>query len=277
MGCQASCRLLHRPEREPSGPVFRTRAVSVPSSRIIKAGALLEDTRRLLEVWDPSLDERSNLARIRVSGMLGKTRTRSEDILRILRQRYVDPGKHVLTTLRRLLDDPKAFREACYYEAARSDALLGLFAEEPLYEWFVAGRPYVVVGEVSAWLLSDARFRGWGPSTRERVAQGLLATLRDFGILEGSRRGVRKRLAASRLSIPGFAYVAFRERERGLTGPALVESRVWRRYLLTASGVRHLFLEADRLRLLRYLEAGSAVRVDWSIRKLEEVADVLAT
>lgn len=250
--------------------------MSVLTSRIIKAGALLEDTRRFLEAWDPSLDLHANLTRIRTAGVLGKTRTRSEDILLVFRQRYVDPGLHVVTTLRRLMDDPRAFREACYYEAARSDELLGLFAQEPLYEWSVAGRAYVAVRDVSEWLSNDCRFHAWRPSTVERVAQGLLSALRDFGMLEGSRRSPRKRFATPRLSIRGFAYAALRQRETGMSARALLQSRVWRRYLLSPAAVRGLFLEADRLRLLRYSEAGSAVRVDWLLNGLVEVPDVPA-
>lgn len=247
------------------------------TSRIIKAGALLEDTRRFLEAWDVDLDQHLNLSRMRASGVLGKTRARSEDILLILRQRYVDPGPHVVATLRRLAGDLRAFREACYYEAARSDALLGLFAQEPLYEWYAEGRPYLTAEDVSRWLRSDPRLPSWGSRTRERVAQGLLSTLRDFGILEAARGSSRKRFAPPRLSMRGFAYVALREGERGTSDRALLSSPVWQRYLLTPASVRNLFLEADRLGLLRYSEAGSAVRVDWLLQRLEEVPDVLAS
>lgn len=46
------------------------------SSRIIKGGALLEDTKRLVEAWDPSEDERRNLERILGSGGLAKSGAR---------------------------------------------------------------------------------------------------------------------------------------------------------------------------------------------------------
>lgn len=254
--------------------MLRTGLVTGLTSRIIKAGALLEDTLRFLEAWDASLGPQANLARIRASGALGKTRSRSEDVLLILRQRYVDPGPHVVATLRRLVGDPTAFREASYYETARSDALLGLFAEEALYEWFASGQPHLRVDDVRAWLERDRRCPSWGSQTRQRVAQGILAALRDFGILEGSAGSPCKRFASPRLSLRGFAYVALRERERGLSDRSLVASRAWRRYLLSPSDVRALFLEADRLGLLRYAEAGSVARVDWIVRSLEEVPDV---
>ena len=61
------------------------------TSRIIKAGALLSDTKLLLESWDETSDVKSNLERIRRENIFGKTsRSRVEDILAIFRQRYLE-------------------------------------------------------------------------------------------------------------------------------------------------------------------------------------------
>lgn len=239
----------------------------------MKVGAALDDARRFVEAWDPAQPPQANLARIRASGLLGKTRARSDDVLLILRRRFVAPGTHVVVTLQRLLPDPKAFREACYYESARCDALLALFAQEPLYTWYMAGRRLVATDEVMAWLESEPRCPPWRPGTRRRVARGLLAALRDFGVLEDGQGGPHKRIPPPRLSPRGFLYVALREREQGMSDLGLLNSPVWRRYLLTPPAVRALFLEVDRLGLLRYAEAGTVVRVDWSVRRLEEVPD----
>jgi hypothetical protein len=74
----------------------------------------------------------------------------------------------------------------------------------------------------------------------------------------------------------GFAYVALRERPHHLSDRSLVETSVWRRYLLSPERVHRLFLEADRLGILRFAEAGTALRIDWLIKNLEEISRVLA-
>src|SRR5215213_3162797 len=63
------------------------------SSKIIKAGALLPDTKLLLETWDTGSDVEDNLERVREENLLGKSsRSRVEDVLRVFRQRYLkDP------------------------------------------------------------------------------------------------------------------------------------------------------------------------------------------
>jgi hypothetical protein len=243
-------------------------------TRIIKGGALLDDTRRFLEAWNVQHGPAENLDHIRASGALGKrSRSRAAAVLAILRRRLVGAGEGVVATLRLLREDARAFREACYYEAAHSDPLLAAFAAEALFGWHQSGRSPVTVADAVAWLADAGRTPSWTEPTRARVGQGLLSALRDFGLLEGA---VKKRIAPPRLSPRGFAYVAVRERGQHPSGRALLQAPVWRRYLLGAEDVRALFLEADRLKVLRFSEAGSAVRIDWLIAGLEEVPRVVA-
>src|SRR5438105_5056330 len=72
------------------------------ASKIIKAGALLADTKMLLEHWDLEADVPANLQRMLKENLFGKaSRSRIEDILAIFRQRYLtDPAVlHSLVTL----------------------------------------------------------------------------------------------------------------------------------------------------------------------------------
>ncbi len=61
------------------------------SSKIIKAGALLPDTKLLLATWDTRTGIDDNLERVRAENLLGKSsRSRLEDVLRVFRQRYLE-------------------------------------------------------------------------------------------------------------------------------------------------------------------------------------------
>ena len=250
---------------------------AVFTSRIIKGGALLADSRRFLEAWDANRKPEENLACFAARRTLGKTQARENAVLEILRRRFLDAGPEVIHTLRLLVDDAVAFREACYYEATRTDPLLAAFAEECLFNWYETGRRELDVSDVARWLVADRRVPRWSRETRARVAQGLLASLRDFGILEGAVRGRYKRIPTPYMSMRGFGYVALRERSRNASARSLLESPVWRRYLLTTEAVRRMFLEADRLGFVRFAEAGSMVRIDWLIENLKEIPDALST
>jgi hypothetical protein len=245
---------------------------------IQKGGAMLEDARRLVEVWDDAVEPDENLRRIAERNLLGKTsRRRTEDVLRrILKPRYVVPGPAVIPALRGLASDQSAFRDACFYETARDDELLAAFAEGPVFEWYSQGRVGVTVDDASAWL-EELTGTGQLPkltdNVRTKVGRGLLAALRDFAVLRGA---VRKEFNPPGMSPRGFVYVAFREHQQGASGRALVESTIWRRWLLDERWVNDLFTQADRLGVLHYARAGSAVRIDWRVDDLAGVVRAAA-
>jgi hypothetical protein len=64
--------------------------LAVYSSKIIKAGALLADTKTLLAHWNTAVPPQVNLDRLRRENALGKvSRSRVEDVLAIFRQRFL--------------------------------------------------------------------------------------------------------------------------------------------------------------------------------------------
>jgi hypothetical protein len=72
------------------------------SSKIIKAGALLADTKTLLAHWDLGASAHDNLRRLRRENVFGKaSRSRVEDILAVFRQRYLaeEPVTRALVVL----------------------------------------------------------------------------------------------------------------------------------------------------------------------------------
>jgi hypothetical protein len=91
------------------------------TSNILKGGALLDDARRLVEVWDLNEDAAWNLDRIAEENLLAKrSRARAEAVLqRVLRPRLVEPGPQVIAAMKQLRTSPRGFAEAYYFEATR--------------------------------------------------------------------------------------------------------------------------------------------------------------
>jgi hypothetical protein len=68
----------------------RLRPSASYSSKIIKAGALIGDTKTLLSHWDVDASVDANINRVQRDNVFGKaSRSRVEAILAILRQRYL--------------------------------------------------------------------------------------------------------------------------------------------------------------------------------------------
>jgi hypothetical protein len=114
----------------------------------------------------------------------------------------------------------------------------------------------------------------WSEATLTRVAQHLLATLRDFGVLEGA---VNKRLSPSPLAPEAFAFVAFDRSRDQPSGSRVLRDRVWITFFLDQNLVEQHFLAAHQEGLLHYAAAGSAVRLEFPASSLEEYARILAS
>lgn len=256
------------------------RARTLYATKIIKAGALLADTKTLLAYWDDTTDVSTNLARFRGENLFGKaSRSRVEDILAIFRQRYLsEPGLlAALIIFARGGFAPASLDRILYVLALRADLLLQDAVLEVVAPVAASGRQELPVAEMAAWVRRQVAAgrtgQAWGEETIERVARGLMATLRDFGVLEGAQT---KRIAYPHLPLLPFAFIAlllFRELgagERLLTDPA------WGVFFMTRDAVERGLVEAHQERLLEYHAAGAVVRLTFPTASLEEYAHDLA-
>src|ERR1700730_16262511 len=108
-------------------PEKRLRSSTPYSSKIIKAGALIGDTKTLLSHWDVKDSVDGNINRVRRDNVFGKaSRSRVEDILAIFRQRYLTEQSvtKALVTLVQMRFPAAALEWLFYFPSARADRLL---------------------------------------------------------------------------------------------------------------------------------------------------------
>lgn len=252
------------------------------TSNLQKGGALLEASALLVSAWDGSLSAGDNLAAAVGANVFGAASAvrRGDLVDRILRPRLVDPGPHVMSALKVLLDaDRHAFGDACYFEASRAEPLLAEFAEGPLFDWYTAGRTTITVDDVDPWLSALSRAGSapdWSAAVRTRVARAVLATLRDFGVLAGVAGGTRKEIGHPYPSVAGFAYTCWRLHELGVTAASLQSSSVWRRWLLAPTDVGALMADLAQHGVILLNRAGSVTRIEWSAATLAEAVHAAA-
>jgi len=257
--------------REFEGPTY--------SSKIIKAGALLPDTKALLSAWNPLRSIKENLRLIRHHNLLGKTsRSRAEDILAIFRQRYLaeETVARALATLVKHQSNENTLDRILYFHAVRSDSLLHDIVIELLVPHWSRGTMEIDVREIELalrkWVEEGKTSGTWGDSTIRRVAQGVLSTLRDFGVLQGA---VNKRIAPAYLSVQAFSYIAYYLKQHQPSGAKLLELLDWKLFFLPREGVERFLLEAHQHGLLEYHVAGSVTRLTFPAKTLEEYVNVL--
>ena len=256
---------------QPAEPIY--------TSRIIKASALIADTKLLLAEWDLGRPVQENLERARRQNIFGKaSRKRVEDILLVFRQRYFDDGD-VGAALVTLMQNGAADRwidPQLYFFSAQNDRTLRDIVVEVLYQRHLAGYSDVpidvVLRAIRNWAAHGKMTTAWGDETIERVAQGVMATLRDFGVLQGA---VKKRLTPIYLPVPSFALISFWLQRQERSGHLVLQSDDWKLFFLPVEGVERFFLEAHQEHLLIYQAAGSVIRIEFPVASLTEYAHVL--
>jgi Putative inner membrane protein (DUF1819) len=232
----------------PAGVTKMEKRLSTPySSKIIKAGALIGDTKTLLSHWDveDSVDE--NIRRVRLDNVFGKaSRSRVEDILAIFRQRYLTEQSvtKALVTLVQKRFPAAALEWLFYFHSARADRLLYDVVTEILVPLHARGWVDINVQafqrSLAKWVNEGKTTGHWSDSTITRIAQGLLSALRDFGVLQGA---VNKKIAPAYLPTESLAYVMYYLKQHQPSGAKLIELPDWKLFFLSREGVER-FLPA---------------------------------
>ncbi len=266
--------------RKHSATEVQPRPKALYSSKIIKAGALLADTKTLLAHWDVASTAADNVQRLRRENVFGKaSRSRVEDILNIFRQRYL--ADEAVTRALVILVNRKlpaaSLDRILYFHAARSDRLLHDVVVEVLMPLQARGFKDIDVVDIQTplkkWVDDGMTTAPWSEPTIVRIAQGLLSALRDFGVLQGA---AKKRIAPAYLPVEAFSYLMFFLKQHEPSGAKLVELPDWKLFFLSREGVERFLFEAHQQHLLEYHAAGSVTRLTFPVGTLEEYANVLA-
>jgi hypothetical protein len=234
----------------------------------------------LLSHWNAAASVADNIDRIQRDNVFGKaSRSRVKDILAIFRQRYLaeECVMKALVSLVRSKFPAAALDRILYFHSARADRLLHDAVTEILVPMHEQGHVAINVQEfqrsVAKWVAEGKTTGHWSDATITKSAQGLLAALRDFGVLQGA---VNKKIAPSFLPIEAFAYIVFYLKQHQASGAKLLELPDWKLFFLSREGVERFLFEAHQRELLEYHVAGSVTRLTFSANTLEEYASVLA-
>jgi len=258
----------------------RVSSATLYSSQIIKAGALIGDTKTLLSHWDVDASAQENISRVLRDNVFGKaSRSRVEDILAIFRKRYLREKSvtRALVTLVRGKFPSAALESLFYFHSARADQLLYDTVTEVLAPLKANGLIDINVRHLqrslTRWVREGKTNGHWSEPTITRIAQGLLSTLRDFGVLQGR---VNKKIAPTYFPVESFSYVAFYLKQHQPSGSLLIGLPDWKLFFLGKETVERFLFEAHQRELLEYHVAGSVTRLTFPVETLEEYANVLA-
>ena len=246
---------------------------------INRGGALLADTKRFLLQWDDALDLAGNIHRTLAENTLAKrSRAQTQEVLLQIKNRYFGDAAigRGLVVLAREPGLGEVLERLLYFLTARADPLIYDTVTEFLQPRYAAGfaevSPASMLAQVQGWVAEGKTHVAWNPETTERVSQGLLATLRDFGMMTGVQN---KRITPPFLPDIAFALIAFLINRTERSGDRTVAHPDWRLFFFDRSVVERYFVDAHQLHYLTYAAAGNVVRIDFPARTFEEEIHVI--
>lgn len=249
------------------------------TSRLQKGGALLQEMRQLTKLWSEAPDIAEKLV---VGNPLAlPSRARAKDvIIRTFVPRFVkgDPPNFwkALSIFEAQSANIEIIRPLHYFAAARAEALIADFVGQFLIPRQQSGMLEITIEETVRFIRESPieKFDGarWSEAVQIKVARGLLAALRDFGILQGR---VKKRLAPFYLPVTAFSFVAFLLHLKQPSGDRLLADPEWQLFFLSPALVERMFLEAHQERFLEYHAAGRVIRIEFPAQTMEEYAYAL--
>jgi hypothetical protein len=198
--------------------------------------------------------------------------------LAIFRQRYFDDpevGSALVTLVQGNVPgqwiDPLLYYYSVQNDSTLHDVILEVVAKRGLNGYTDISVEHVMRA-LREWVAEGKTTTTWGEKTTLRVAQHMVATLRDFGILQGR---VNKSITPLYLPLESFVFLAFEMWRKLRSGEKVLHNPDWNLFFLPTQGVERFFLEAHQERLLSYHAAGSVIRLEFPMNSLVEVANVL--
>jgi hypothetical protein len=249
------------------------------SSKIIMAPALINDAKVFLTRWNDKLSIEDNIKRAYLDNIFGKaSRSYVKHILTAFKERFIFGDEKDLA-IRKLVcynTEASIVDRILYYHTALADRLLYDFVIEYLYNLKSLGQLHITTNEAETYIRSQSdkgkTTTKWTNNVCNRVARNILASIRDFHILEGASK---KRIAPVYVPIEVFVYVAFLIKKEVASGEKIINHKNWRLFLLDTATVEKLFLESHQQGFLSYESAGNIIRIDFKQNSLMEVVDAI--
>lgn len=171
----------------------RWRMVGPYVSTLASKAALLEEIRLFLVTYDHYHDLDLTFKALLDTVLPQRSRTTRSVIVKIIKSRLVDwhPPEWVLQDLISFAHEPNldALRAALLLHVPRQDHVLYDFVQQIIVPHYEKGESRVFLSDVQTFLdvslEEHPEILHWSFETRLRQVRGVLATLRDYGLLKG--------------------------------------------------------------------------------------------
>ena len=235
------------------------------STRLLRKGALIEETYRIFQSWDINASVRQNLRRVRETNLIGAdNQAWLKEVAATLVRRFRSEAEvRPLVALARKGLPLQQWKHFLLWHIGQTDVLYYRFATGWLFDQYVNGIHNLRTEDAVPFFRDT--IRTLTDSERElseygvlRGARDLLRMAGDFGLLHGK---AVKNFAPIQMPEHAFLYVAHALSEKVPNARKMMERPEWRLFLLTPQQVEREVLELHQFRKLEYHMAGSLAQL----------------
>lgn len=244
-------------------------------------GSRLADIKAILHVLDAGQSvEQVRHAVIEEDSLDTGTRSSRQTVWHEFYRRYVSgrSDAHIAALARMVTHctTPLAQNLILLYEYCQADALFYDLTADCTYTLYQDARTSIGKVEVNDWLTRQEaehpELAQWSPQVRGRLVRGYLATIRDFGLVAGTKQKDFYKLYVPR---EAFVYALYHQQARAIEGKALVESRDWRLFLMSQPEVLFMLEDAAKGGFVHFRYTGDIYDLRLIYTDLREVVHVL--
>ena len=234
------------------------------STRLIRKGALLEDTHRVFLEWDITKPFEENLNHAReLNTPAADNQGWLKEVIATISSRWRHEAR--LSSIVELAQRAsiEVWRPCILWHIGQIDELYYRFATEWLFDEYEAGAYRMRTADVIPFVEKITASRAAGKKELseyglKRASRDLLRMAADFGLLTGS--AVRE-FKSYHLPEESFLYILYIMQETVGNARDMVDSPDWRLFLMSIADVERELLRLHQFRKLHYETAGSLVEL----------------
>jgi hypothetical protein len=249
------------------------------STRLIRKGALIEETYSVFQQWDLDASFRDNIQNVRDTNAIGANTERwLHEVLTTVSSRFSDNDKFApLVVLAKGGFPLSKWRSCLLWHIGEVDELYYRFCTEWLYDEFLSGRYMIQTSDVLPFVhkVTDGRISSGGNLSEYgalRAARDLLRMATDFGLLS---KGAKKQFTSFHLPEDCFLYVLHCLSDQKKGAVKILSDLNWRLFLMDRESVERELLNLHQYKKLEYNVAGSLAQIRLPDRSQMEYARTL--
>jgi hypothetical protein len=251
------------------------------NSSIASKGALTSDVKIVLREIDAGQSPAQMRQAVIEDDLLDRgTLQNRQTVWREITRRYISgqEPEHVMALARMVTgcSNSTAVDLALFYEYCQADALLYDLTAYGTYELYQSARTALDKADINDWLTrqeaAHPEIAKWSPATRNRLISSYLATIRDFGLVSGTKQKEFRKMYVPR---EAFVYALYHHKDRGVEGKALISSTDWRLFLLNEREVILLLEDAANGGFIHFRRAGDIYDLRFVYDNLSEVVHAI--